>query len=211
MGKQNRAKVTSKTSTNTCAGKPIRAAMQMFSRDLIYGCKEFAKKAENTDSDKKIRVYNTACILFAISSIEAQLNERIVMLKLCFIEEPKSFWHILNTLSKSLKLEEKWNLIAAHSNSTSWNKGREPFQSFEIINSLRNELVHYKGTLFPKDTAPTKKIKGLMKKFGIKSSASFIEDDCSAWVGDLLDYRNLGTWVTSIVLQFEKEFIKLFK
>jgi hypothetical protein len=188
---------SSKNSEATCAGKPIRAAMHRFSEDLIRGCTEFAEKARNAETNEDARCYNTACIFFAVSTIEAQLNEWISVAQACFEEEPKSFWHALAPLVKTLKLEEKWNLIASQESGVFWDKGSEPFQSFELIRSLRNELVHYKGAFLPKDVASTNKITGLMDALGVKSQASFVGDDCSAWAYDLLNCRELGYWVAS--------------
>jgi hypothetical protein len=194
---------------NTCAGKPISAAMHMFSSDLIRGCQDFAEKACNADTDEEARVYNTACLFFATSTIEAKINEWISIAQVCFKDEPKSFWQALAPLVKSLKNDEKWNLIATHENGTLWDNGKEPFQSFSLIVSLRNELVHYKGELLPKDTPPIKKIKGLMDFLGVQSKASFIEDDCSAWVYDLLNSRYLGPWVASKTSEFESQLMAL--
>ena len=137
-------------SESTCAGKPIRAAMHMFSADLISGCRMFAEMATKAKSVNEVRYYNTACIFFANSSIEAKINEWVSITQACFKEEPKSFCHSLAPLVKKLKLSEKWDLIASNGNGTLWDKGKEPFQSYEVISSLRNELVHYKRTAFTK-------------------------------------------------------------
>lgn len=193
----------------TCAGKSISTAMHMFSSDLIRGCRDFAEKGRNADTNEEARVYNTACLFFATSTIEAKINEWISIAKVCFKDEPKSFWHALAPLVKSLKIDEKWNLIATHENGTLWDNGKEPFQSFNLIVSLRNELVHYKGEFLPKDNPPIKKIKGLMEFLGVESKASFIEDDCSAWVHDLLNSRDIGPWIASKTSEFEGQLMAL--
>ncbi|MDA3833114.1 MAG: hypothetical protein PF495_06920 [Spirochaetales bacterium] len=192
-----------------CAGKAIRAAMHMFSADLSRGCKAFAEKAQNAETNDEVRVYNTACILFATSTIEAKVNEWISIARVCFEDEPKSFWHTLAPMVKALKLEDRWNLIASHEDGTLWDNGREPFQSFDLISTLRNELVHYKGDFLPKDSTPIKKIKSLKDMFDIKSQSTFIEDDCSTWVYDLLNSRKLGHWVASRASSFEENLLKL--
>jgi len=69
--------------------------------------------------------------------------------------------------------------------------------------------VHYKGKFLPKDEAPIKKIKALMEKFGVESQSTFIEDDCSGWVYDLLNCRELGDWVASKTIEFERSFLIL--
>lgn len=193
----------------TCAGLPISAAMHMFSDDFLRGCNDFAKKAKRARRYADVRTYNTACIIFAVSAIEAKVNEWVSIAQICFINKPKSFWHVLTPMMKTLKLDEKWNLIASYRNATLWDSGRDPFQSYELISSLRNELVHYKGQLLTKDTPPNKKIKGLMDMLGVKSKSSFIEDDCSAWVYDLLNSRELGRWVAKKISYFDCNLMRL--
>jgi hypothetical protein len=192
-----------------CAEKSIIAAMHMFSSDLIRGCRDFAEKAHNAGTDEEARVYNTACLFFATSTIEAKINEWISIMQVCFEGEPKSFWHALAPLVTSLKIDEKWNLIATYENGTLWDNGKEPFQSFSLIASLRNELVHYQGELRQKDTPANKKIKGLMEILGVESKTSFLEDDISAAVYDLLNSRNLGPWVASKASEFEGQLMAL--
>ena len=56
-----------KNSEPGCAGKPISAAMHMFSADLISGCRMFAELAKKANSINEVRYCNTACIFFATS------------------------------------------------------------------------------------------------------------------------------------------------
>jgi len=195
---------------SSCAGKPIKAVMEMFSADLIGGCRMFANLAKETKSVNEVIHFNTACIFFATSSIEAKINEWVSLAQACYKDEPNSFCHSLSPqLIKKLKLSEKWDLIAANGNGILWNNSIEPFQSYELINSLRNELIHYKGMLLPKDEAPNRKIKGLMNRFGIKSNSTFTEDDCSGWVRDLLNCRELGLWVAERTEDFSGQVLTL--
>jgi len=194
---------------SSCAGKPIKAVMDMFSADLINGCRMFANMAKETKSVNEVKHYNTACIFFATNSIEAKINEGVSIAQVCFKDEPKSFCHSLSPIMKKLKLSEKWDLIASNENGTLWDNSKEPFQSYELISSLRNELIHYKGMLLPKDEAPNRRIKGLMDRFGIKSNSTFIEDDCSGWVSDLLNCRELGSWVAERTEDFSGNILSL--
>jgi len=195
---------------STCAGKKIRASMQMFSHDLLDGCIMFAELAKKAQSENKIRCYNTACIFFATSSIEAKINEWISIAQACYKDEPKSFCHSLAPLVKKLTLSEKWNLIAANENGTLWDKSKEPFQSYELIISLRNELTHYKGQFLEKGGAPNRKIKDLMNRFGIKGKSKFVEDDTYSWVHDLLSCRELGKWIASRIIKFDNSILALW-
>lgn len=194
----------------SCAGKPIKASMEVFSADLIMGCRKFAILANEARGVNQSQHFNTACIFFAISSIEAEINELISLAQSCYREEPNSFCHVFSpSLTKKLSLSEKWNFIAANENGTLWDSSIEPFQSFELINSLRNELVHYKGKMLPKGEAPNRKIKGLLDRFGVKTNSSFHEDDCSGWVRALLENKIVGLWVADRIEYFSDQILVL--
>jgi len=74
---------------------------------------------------------------------------------------------------------------------------------------LRNELIHYKGAFLAKDVAPTKKISGLMRVLGVSSEASWIEEDCSTWINDLLGSKKLGYWVSNSIKIFSDSYYDL--
>ena len=94
-------------------------------------------------------------------------------------------------------------------NGTEWNNAVEPFQSIELIICLRNELVHYKGAFFGRDEAPNKKIKGLMKQLGILSKATWLEDDCSSWIADLLSEKKISEWIYNSISRFSDSYYEL--
>jgi hypothetical protein len=50
-----------------------------------------------------------------------------------------------------------------------------------------------------------------MDKLGVKSSASFIEDDCSSWVSDLLNHNEFAPLVVEYITPvFENMNVYLF-
>lgn len=196
---------------DTCAGKPIKAAMHMFSSEFLAGCKKFAELASLSDCEQDVRLFNTSCIINAACYLEAKVNEEISIGVICYSEteaEGKS-WRTIQNLQKKLTVQEKWDLVANKQNGALWNKGSEPFQSFETISSLRNELVHYKGAFLSKDEAPNKKISGLMVSLNVSSKATWIEDDCSSWVTDLLGSKELSNWVFSRISEFNESYHEL--
>ena len=188
----------------TCAGKSIAGAMHPFSEDLTKGCQFFAQLAQTSTQAEEIRYANTACIFIAASAIEAKVNEWISISQILGGEGkiPEDFWKSLVSLQRNLRFEDKWNLIASLHNGKLWDRGQDPFQSFDIIVSLRNELIHYKGQFLGRDETPNKKIKDLMRRFGVKSHATFIEDEVSTWVEDLLKVKELGGWICSKIKSF---------
>lgn len=194
-----------KATKDNCAGKPIKSAMSIYSRTLLDGLKEFEELAKNSTDNYKLRIYNTACVLLSTSTIESKLNEFISIYVMIDFENSMPIISEIKNLEKRISLEDKWNLLAAVLKSNRWDNSKEPFQSFNIMQSLRNEITHYKGTPLGKDEAPTKKIKALMKNFCIESSASFIEDDVSTWINDLLEYPKLSEWININVKALTKE------
>lgn len=180
---------------NSCAGHKVKGVMAIFSQELLDGCAYFAKIAKQSNDTKEVKYSNTACIFFSVSCIEAKVNELINLHKMIEQENPHPIWESISSLSKKLSLDEKWNLLALLVDATKWDNSKEPFQSFMVIQSVRNELVHYKGTPLGKDELPINKIKQLFQRFNIASTASFIGDDVSTWIEDLLSVNGLAMWV----------------
>jgi len=198
---------------NTCARKNIKSAMTPFSVDFLHGCKKFSELASSSENKQDIRVFNSSSIINAACFLEARINEEISIGVMCHSFEEDSLeskeWFTIQNLQKKLTVQEKWDLVALRKNGVLWDKGREPFQSFEIISSLRNELVHFKGEFLGKDQAPNKKIEGLMKNLGVSSSATWMEDDCSSWVADLLNSKELSVWINNSIYNFEQSYYDL--
>ncbi|WP_143002251.1 hypothetical protein [Nitrosomonas sp. Nm132] len=187
-----------------------KTAMFPFSTDLIAGCKRFALLAQSAKEPGDMRCWNSACVMFAASAIESRVNEWIALAR--EIEggpQPSEFWEEMTVLQKTLSLERKWNLIASVHGGEIWNGGMEPFQSYETIVALRNELVHFKGQFLEKNNAPNNRIRGLMSQLKIVSNSTFVEGDVSSWVSDLLEQRSLGVWVESKVRHFYEALLGL--
>ena len=187
----------SKTNGNTCEGAEIGASMYDFSSDLFECCKYNAYLAKNAEKDFQVRSANMSCVLFSISSIEAKLNELISMY--ASIGEEDSVWKQVQKNHERKSTAEKWNIIVQTTGGKRWRHDLEPFKSFNLVKGLRNELVHFKGELLEKDQAPNRKIQIIMEKLGVKSAASFMEDDCSSWVSDLLDCKDLAPLIVEYI------------
>lgn len=195
----------------TCAGKPIRAAMYPFSVDFLAGCEKFLELAGGSNNPQEIRVFNSSCVVNAACFLEAKINEEVATARICFDEgsPERRAWDHIKENERRLSVQEKWGLISAQTGGVAWDSGREPFQSFEIIASLRNELIHFKGELFGRDETPAKKISGLMQRLGIRSESTWIEDDCSSWVTDLLSEKCLTEWVVEKIKAFNDQYYAL--
>jgi len=199
------------SSEDTCAGRPIRAAMHPFSVEFLAGCRKFSDLAEETEDRQEVMIYTTSCIVNAVCFMEAKLNEEVAIARICFDEDPdeRKRWDEVKEGERRYSVPQKWNQVAALTGGCRWNSGEEPFQSFETISSLRNELVHFKGELLGKDEAPSRRIAGLMQQLGVKSKATWVEDDCSSWVTDLLSEKSVIRWVSEKITLFDQQYYAL--
>ena len=91
---------------------------------------------------------------------------------------------------------EKFNLICAQLNEKLWDSSTEPFQSFEIIQTLRNEVVHNKGKFDSRGKIP-KKLKNLIHQLEIK-----IEED-DLWIQVILESKTLSQWILNSTKQID--------
>lgn len=202
---------TDESSEGTCAGRPIRAALHPFSVEFLAGCRKFSELAQETDNGQEILIFGTSCIVNAACFLEAKLNEEVAIARTCFEEESveRRQWNDIKDRARRDSVPQKWNQIAALTGGCRWSSGEEPFQSYETISSLRNELVHFKGELLGKDEAPTRRIAGLMQQFGVQSEATWVEDDCSSWITDLLSEKTVVRWVSEKITSFDHQYYAL--
>jgi hypothetical protein len=180
---------------SNCSNKKIKGVLERYSETLFEGCDYFTKLITETLDSKLIKIYNTSSIILSYSGVEARLNEMAKILLMIDFDEEFSVLKDFKIKERQLSIEEKWNIISNLLKANPWDKSKEPFQSFRTISALRNEIVHYKAEPLGKDETPTKSINGLMEMLKIKSDCSFVEDDCSTWLNDLLTSKNLGKWI----------------
>ncbi len=173
--------------------------MHPFSFDLLGGAYFFADAASSEADDKRRRYYNTSCIIFAAATLEAVLNEQI-SLRNVFGNDvhtqriPKEFVTALVNAQKTISLKDKWNLFVSMRGGRPWDSGQEPFQSYDLIIALRNELLHYKAEFFPCLEAPVKKLQFLIRRFCPMMNPA-TTDEVTPWLTGLLESRELGLWV----------------
>ncbi len=181
-------------------------ALYLFSEDLLSGICFFAYHAEKTKDPQERIYFNTSTVFYAGSYLECLLNEII-----CTVSNSDSegvipsveFWKVLENQKKSLGFKEKWDLICSVDGGTQWDPAIEPFQSYDVITTLRNELVHYKGNYLGKDEIPYKRIKNLLQKFKGEKDPHFEALDVSSWVHELLTAKEIGKWICDAIMEFD--------
>ena len=176
--------------------------MYLFSDDLFWGCKYYAAKAKKASKPFEIIASNTSCVFYAGSFLEAKVNEFIALTASGMNKDTKptiKFWQVLFELQKDMKLKEKWNLIASIKPGRQWEGAVEPFQSYDLLLTLRNELVHYKGRFSKDDDLPIKKLKALTQRFKGLKDIKIKAMGVSCWVHELLTASDLGCWIAGII------------
>ncbi len=175
-----------------------QGSMYPFSFDLTGGYVYFADAAATEDNAKRRRYFNTACIVFAAGAIEAVLNERISLEAKLFDSGPKrSFYKALAAAQRSIALKDKWNLFVSVRGGHHWDSSKEPYQSYDTIITIRNELLHYKADFLGHLEPPVNRIRPLLERFGVPSDR--VDDSNVLWLHILLEARELGRWVTDKV------------
>lgn len=160
---------------------------------LNHGCQKFGEKALNEDTfDDIINISqkNIAALIFGYTSIEALINEIIAISKVSKrLSINKDYFEVLIDLEKRLTIKDKYNLLAGLLRADVWDSSKEPFQSFETIQAIRNEVIHHKGRWGDEGELPIRKMKSLFDKFKIKLSNE------KSWQGELFQCREFGMWV----------------
>jgi hypothetical protein len=178
----------------SCEGQSIAFVMTNFSHNFRNYCKYFSDLS-NFDKNVDFTRNNTMCFILAVSCIEAKLNEIIAQFTHFLKIKDDVFFDVVDSLSQKLSIEDKWNLLASKCKQPLWDNSKVPFQDFNIIISIRNELIHFKAKPMGKDEVPIKKMKYLCDMFNAHTKASFMEDDVSSWVNDLLSVKDLSKWI----------------
>jgi hypothetical protein len=172
--------------------------MYPFSFDLTRGFVFFADAAATEEDVKLRRCFNTACIVFAAGVIEAVINERISLEAKFFDSEGKRpFYEALAAAQRSISLKDKWNLLVSVRGGYYWDSSKEPYQSYDMILTLRNELLHYKADFLGHLEPPVNRIRPLLERFAVPCERA--DDSNVQWLHVLLETRELGKWVTDKV------------
>ena len=169
---------------------------------LNNGCEKFAEKAlkENAlDDIINISQKNMAALIFGYTSIEAFINEIISISEVSKrLSINRKYFEILIDLERKLTIKDKYNLLAGLLRAEVWNSSKEPFQSFETIQTIRNEVIHHKGKWYKEGALPIKKLKPLFDKFKI----DFPQDN--SWQGGLFQCKEFGLWIFESIDNLKK-------
>ncbi len=161
------------------------------SDQLLVGLERLAKaslKEPDFEDYFTIHQKNLTAILFSVNCIEAKINELIAVFEIDERTVLHSNIKAILDIERKVTLKEKFNLICALLNEDLWNSSIEPFQSFEVIQSLRNEIVHYKGKFDTRGKIPNR-FKNLLDHLSI----NVVDEDL--WIQVILESKRLPDWI----------------
>lgn len=165
------------------------------SSTLLQGCQRFSDKALN-EGDIDLIHNNLATLIFGYTSIEAKINELVSLCKVVKnLKVPSDHLFTIKKLERKLTIRDKFNLLVGLLKQEVWDNSKEPFQSFNIIQTIRNEIIHYKGDFKETGKLPIKKLKPLFAILGLNSAPE------KSWPRELFRCKKFGTWVHDKVKQ----------
>jgi hypothetical protein len=126
--------------------------------------------------------YPSAVVILTVACLEAYLNEFLSLRRLM---EPDKWGSPSSRLSR--RLEERWLEAPRIFSGNTFDKGREPFQSFHSLVCLRNNLIHYDAQFRTRKEFPSGVIKQLKSKFAFAYegnadwTSQVLNLECSRW------------------------------
>jgi hypothetical protein len=157
-------------------------AMAWLSRSLYEVAHEFTVAMSKGDAVQLIR-YPSAVVILLHSCLEAYLNEFLATMR----EMEAQKWDAPISRLDGLDLKTKWIQAPLIFGVQTFEKSAEPYQSFHLLVSLRNELVHYDPRFRTPQEFPSKKIKALRTKFAFAYegkadwTTQVLALDCARW------------------------------
>jgi hypothetical protein len=139
--------------------------------------------------------HSSAVVILLHSCLEAYLNEFLATMRQL---EAQRWGTSISHLDRA-DLKRKWLQAPLIFGSRTFETSTEPYQSFHLLVSLRNELVHYDPRFRTPEEYPSKKIRALRTKF------AFAYEGAADWTTQVLTL-NCARWGCRTVLNMIREF-----
>lgn len=129
-------------------------------------------------------IKNTSAVVILLTAcLEAYVNEYLALMRQM---ESQKWGEPIAKLDRA-DLKTKWYEAPLIFGNATFAKGAEPFQSFRLLVSLRNELVHYDPRFRTPSEFPSKAVRTLKDKFpfAYEGTADWttqvLSSDCARW------------------------------
>ena len=182
---------------------PMPDAMHILSADLFQGCGYFAKRARDSESLYETIVNNTACILFAMSAMEAKTNEWASILYQPNTNSKNDQMSVkLKKIQSIPRMEDKWNQIASDYSGTVWDLDNEPFKTYEMMQLLNNRLINLGEDNPEKEEFLCEELSRLMNDL-VPDNIAVKSFGPADGMSDILGIKELGMWIYLKAISFE--------
>jgi len=149
------------TRSPSCTSGPQNArGMAGLSRTFYEVAYEFTLSMSKGELSAFIK-YPSAVVILLQSCLEAYINEFLAVHRQMDVQK----WGAAISQLDRISLPEKWFRAPLIFSSKTFDKGAEPYQSFSLLVSLRNHLVHYDPRFRTPLEFPSKKVRSLKAKF----------------------------------------------
>ncbi|ELP5730802.1 hypothetical protein ACWOUW_004260 [Vibrio vulnificus] len=160
-------------------------------------------------------------LIFSYSALEAFINESLSVTEQFSggrrSDDEKKFYALMQQLQeKKDSTEQKYHLSKILFTGSPWQKGDEPFQRFDFLKRLRNELIHKKSEttktvkdLSTKETSVTvskntqRLVRGLKERKLIDESAEY-----GSWL-DAIQNEKFAKWCCDTAIMMSDAFINM--
>ena len=179
----------------------MKAALHL---DLFDAAVNAASKCFDDSNSKHAEKQNAiVSVVMSWASLEAYINK--------VIDETRNLHGLDDEEIRAMSTRTKYTVLPKLFNRQTFDKSKEPFESFIILNSLRNLIVHFSGKW---------EDMGTWEKMGADYKPEKIEKMCKSkfkinegrmtWNNKILN-RHCAKWACRTVIDFLEEFGNLVK
>jgi hypothetical protein len=211
-GKENKGKMeltTHPAISGPLTGESMPEAMHILSSDLFQGCGYFAKRAKESESLYETIVNNTACVLFAMSAMEAKTNEWASILYQPNTNSKNDPMIVkLKKIQSIPRIQDKWNQISSDYSGTVWDLENEPFKTYEMMQLLNNSLINFEENNAEKEEFLCEELSKLMQDL-VPDNITFKKFSIADGMSDILGLKEFGMWTYLKAISFEAKSFSL--
>lgn len=131
---------------NVKEGRMLSVFLLSIAKESLFRCKTIFESAE-IDKTAKEQSEILSIFILVSAALEAFINEFCSdkINEIAEINENKSQKLILEYIYEHAEIREKWFLIPYLLWGKSYDKSVKPWQDFDALISIRNDIMHYKG------------------------------------------------------------------
>jgi len=174
----------------------VRTAIESILYNLACQHATAAENASKIGNHEEELSSSIQTIILAAACMEAFTNEEAIeILKEEFYRYDKGLIDVhcrpFTQARGHPRLEDKWCEVTNRISNKQFDKGKEPFQGFQRLVELRNEILHYKGVSAPPVPSQWEDVQGSVTPDRAKFTAKAAQDAVTSIRGMLQKFHTL--------------------